>query len=58
VQWKKGGTVARTWKDIATIKYQFLDFNLEDKIVSAEGVMLGTRKMRAIKKGEFIIVEN
>jgi len=29
LQWEKGGTEAATWKDVATMKGQFPDFNLE-----------------------------
>jgi len=31
-------------KEVTTMKDQFFGFNLEDKVVSAEGVMLNTRK--------------
>jgi len=33
IQWKDGGPETTTWEDIATIKYQFPDFNLENKVV-------------------------
>jgi len=59
VQWEKGGTEAATWKDVAIMKGQFLDFNLEDKVVSTKGIMLGFW-ISTIKKrdGRFIIEEN
>ena len=37
MHWNEGGTKAPTWEDVATTKDQFLDFNLEDKVVSVEG---------------------
>jgi len=37
VQWEKGGAEAATWEDEAILKEQFLEFNLEDKVVSEKG---------------------
>jgi len=39
--WKDGGPEAATWEDIATIKFQFPDFYLEDKVACTREVMLG-----------------
>ena len=36
VQWKEGDNDTATWEDVAIIKEQFPDFNLEDKVVLAE----------------------
>jgi len=33
VQWQEGSSKAATWEDISTIKDQFLEFNLWDKVV-------------------------
>jgi len=37
IRWNEGGIDTPTWEDVATIKDQFPDFNLEDKVVSVEG---------------------
>jgi len=39
--WQDGGPEAATWEDIATIKFQFPDFSLEDKVACTGEVMLG-----------------
>ena len=36
IMWNEGGSETATWEDVATIKDQFPDFNLEDKVVSPE----------------------
>jgi len=45
-----GGFKAATWENISTIKDQFLEFNLGDKVVPiAEGI-LGREVMRGDEK--------
>lgn len=33
IEWQEGGPEAATWEDVATMKVQFLDFHLDDKVV-------------------------
>jgi len=35
VQWQEDGSKAATWEDVSTIKDQFSEFNLGDKVVLA-----------------------
>ena len=37
IRWNEGDNDNATWEDVATIKEQFPDFNLEVKVVLAEG---------------------
>ncbi|KOM37859.1 hypothetical protein LR48_Vigan03g124100 [Vigna angularis] len=41
IEWQTGGEEGATWEDLATIKDQFPDFNLEGKVESGGGVMIG-----------------
>jgi len=36
VQWEEESEIAATWEDVLTIKDQFLDFHLEEKVVEKE----------------------
>lgn len=46
IRWTNRAVDEATWEDIETITNQFPEFNLEDKVVFLEGVLLGTKGMK------------
>jgi len=42
LKWNEGERDTTTWEDVTTIKEQFPEFNLEDKVVLIEGSIVRT----------------